>query len=90
MFVYILSDFFNSFMCYFYMVPSLYDVLCVPVLQALTQDLYRVQNVLCDNQCCNKLEFSNSFRNDEAYLTVSLVNSEECSAMFVSVLMRGV
>ena len=25
-------------------------------------------------------------RNDEAFLTVSLVNSEECSAMFVNVL----
>ena len=29
-------------------------------------------------------------RNDEAFLTVSLVNSEECSAMYVSVLTSGV
>ena len=47
MFVYILSP---------------YDVLCVSVLQALTQDLCCVQNVLCDNECCNKLEFSNPIK----------------------------
>ena len=29
-------------------------------------------------------------RNDEAFLTVLLVNSEECSAMYVNVLTSGV
>ena len=29
-------------------------------------------------------------RNDEAFLTVSLVNSEECSEMYVTVLSSGV
>ena len=90
MFVYILSDFFNSFMCCSYMVPSPYDVLCVSVLQALTQDLFVLRMCFAIMSVAINWNSVIPSRNDEAFLTVSRVNSEECSAMYVNVLTSGV